>query len=302
MKKLNRFNFVVWICLLLLCIVIVIFSFLMFHYDSKIDVGMGTESSEQMKQYSVAIMGCTKSNTKYIQNTLRVFDQLGAQFKRYSVIVYENDSNDDTRIKMMLLKKNNYHYLFEDNVKEPSRIIRIGNCRRKLLEKLNITDPFVDYIIMIDMDNVMRTGMIVDTLKTSFTYKTSIWDEMTANQLDVYYDTYALKTNYFNYQDYIAKDMKSIHLPYPLDLTYATLNNLILRPQHGLMRVYSAFGGVAIYNATMGLKCAHAYSGLDNNGNEICEHVNFNTCMLGLGAKIFINNAMLTGYTFDLLF
>jgi hypothetical protein len=54
-----------------------------------------------------------------------------------AVILYENDSKDKTRSILEKHKKENYHYIFEDNVKEPLRTKRLANGRNKILEKMH---------------------------------------------------------------------------------------------------------------------------------------------------------------------
>ena len=49
-----------------------------------------------MNNYKAVIVGCTKNNEKYIRSNLLKLVQIGSQFNDYKIIIYENDSTDNT--------------------------------------------------------------------------------------------------------------------------------------------------------------------------------------------------------------
>jgi len=50
-----------------------------------------------MKKYNVIFGGTVKNAESYIKNILQYIDKCGKKFNKYSVIIYENDSNDNTK-------------------------------------------------------------------------------------------------------------------------------------------------------------------------------------------------------------
>ena len=62
-------------------------------------------------------------------------------------------------------------------------------------------------------------------------------------------------------------------------------------PEQDPIAVESAFGGMGIYKTSL---LGNAwYSGRDNLGREVCEHVGFNFCVRQNGAKLYIMPALL---------
>ena len=112
--------------------------------------------------------------------TVKHIDKCGNKFKSYKVIIYENDSIDNTRNILNKNKKDNYFYIFEDKIIEPLRTVRLSNGRNKLLDKvreINIDNTY-EYLIMLDLDDVNNSGEFVNTIKSNFKYDN--WDVMTA--------------------------------------------------------------------------------------------------------------------------
>jgi len=240
----------------------------------------------EMKKYNI-VFGATVRNVEpFIKKNLEYIDQCGKQFKNYKVIIYENDSSDNTRNILLENKKDNYTYIFEDNIKEPLRTMRISNGRNKVLEKVKETN--YDYMIMIDLDDVNNSGKFIDSIKTCFEY--TGWDILTGNQSGNYYDLWALrKKNDMEFDCWkMVRESKS-----------PDANNLYVWSKYKqydsgqLLDVDSAFGGIAIYKlSSIPNECK--YVGKYDDGNELCEHVEFNRCIKKNGGNIYINTDFLT--------
>jgi hypothetical protein len=249
-----------------------------------------------MSQYSVVIAGCCRNVEKYIVKNLEIIDAIGTQFKNYQVIIYENDSIDKTRQLLVQNKKDNCDYIFEDNVDIKSRTERIAHCRNKILEHINNNYGSLDYFLLLDLDDVLASGKLVDTIKYCFLYKPEQWDAMFANCSDKYYDIYALRMN-----GYLTtccwNDFNKLRI---LGVNHTTAYNecvnkyIINYPENKkLMKVISAFGGAGLYK----LKSISdaKYNGYEPShlDNMICEHVPFNKELYDKGCKLYINPKML---------
>ena len=113
---------IVYIIILLIVILLYIL------YSNKLIEGYDT-----MNNYSVIFAGTVRNVEKYIKQNLKNIDKCGEKFKKYAVIIYENDSTDNTRKILNDNTKDNYYYIFENNIKEPKRTVRLSNGRNKIL-------------------------------------------------------------------------------------------------------------------------------------------------------------------------
>jgi hypothetical protein len=224
-----------------------------------------------------------------MNNILNHIERCAQKFNKYSLIVYENDSTDKTREILNSRKRENYYYIFENDVTEPSRTARIARGRNFILDKareLNATNDY-DLLIMLDLDIVNAAGTFADTIDTCFEHEN--WDALTANQ-DTYYDLWALRNADLNYDCWKEIDAEN--------KSCLDLNELKYKPGQ-LIEVDSAFGGTAVYKlSSIPLECR--YVGKRENGEEICEHVPFNKCIKSGGGKIFINTSFINDGGSDL--
>jgi len=237
-----------------------------------------------MKQAHVVFAGTGKDVAKYIPKLLFAIDRASEKFASSHVVIYENDSIDETR---MLIQEHargraNFTFIFEDGITMGSRTGRIAHGRNKLLEavrSLNIPEP--SYLVMLDMDNVNSRGLFVDSMETCFQYKN--WDALFANQKVEYYDIYALRETGDLDFDYLER------VSYSGDEWSGFNRWERTRPiQDSLVPVISAFGGIGIYRLAA-IPAEARYSG--SAGSEaICEHVPFHESLKKHGfTSLFIN-------------
>ena len=67
-----------------------------------------------------------------------------------------------------------------------------------------------------------------------------------------------------------------------------------IKPSAELIEVDSAFGGLAIYRKS-DIPQDASYVGVDENGDEVCEHVSFHFSIKKNKGKIFINPKLIIG-------
>lgn len=253
----------------------------------------GDEKSRiEMKKYNVIFGGTIRNVEKYIKNGLSDIDLCGQKFNDYALILYENDSSDNTRSILQDLKKDNYYYIFEDNVKEKLRTKRLENGRNKVLDKMREINQneYYDYFIILDMDDVNSSGIFVDSIETCFEHEN--WDVLTANQTGKYYDLWALRKKHDMEYDCWEKVSQNRNNPFAKSI-YVDSKYKNYPQTTELLEVDSAFGGAAIYKIqSIPEHCR--YVGQHANGNEKCEHVEFNQCIKKNGGTIFINTRFIT--------
>ena len=250
---------------------------------------------DTMKNSSIIIVGTCRDVSAYIDNIIQSIDKCGEKFNFYHVVIFENDSSDDTREKLIKGKKFNYTYLFEDGLvsKEKSRTKRLEYARNKILNTVRQINKFsaYEYLLIVDMDNVNAKGTFADTIENCFdpSIDPNSWAVQTANQQIKYYDRWALRIpKFFNYDCWLKikkhgrteENIKKYAYPFFISFNYE--KNGLLVP------VKSAFGGTALYKLNS-IPSYCKYNGSHLTGQEKCEHVDFHKCIGRASGKIFIN-------------
>jgi hypothetical protein len=249
-----------------------------------------------MKQKTVIIAGCCRNVERFVETNLNIIDKIGKEFKNYNVIIYENDSTDNTRLLLTSNKKNNYDYIFENNINIQNRTERIAYCRNKLLNNIHTKYSECDYMLMLDLDDVLMSGKLPSTINSCFLYNTEQWDAMFANCSNKYYDIYALRK-----KKYLmsccwnnTNELKQKGVPHNMAYNECIDKYIINYPVYTpLISVVSAFGGAGLYKmkSIKNIK----YLGYEDKhlDKQICEHVPFNTSLINNGCKLYINPRML---------
>ena len=252
-------------------------------------------ANHTIKQKSVVIAGCCRNIECYIKQNLNIIDKIGSQFEKYKVIIYENDSTDKTRQLLIDSNKNSiYEYIFENNITIQSRTERIAYCRNKLLEQVKNKYSEYDYLLMLDLDDVLASGKLINTINSCFLYDSKQWDAMFAN-----YDIYALRKKKYLmsccWNDVTKLKVAGIphNTAYNQCIDKYIINYPISMP---LIPVVSAFGGAGLYKLSSILNNFQIkYIGYEEThiDKQICEHVPFNTELIKNGCKLYINPKML---------
>lgn len=255
-------------------IIIIVFAFILVVIGKILRIENYVNNTSRMKKYNVIFAGTCRNVEPYIKKILEYVDKCGKKFNSYCLIVYENDSSDKTREILEKNKKSNYYYIFEDNIQEKRRTVRLERGRNLIMDKVRELNK--EYLIMIDLDNVNKRGTFVKTIDSCFDNED--WDVICANQKRRYYDTYALRYCDLTY-DCGAKRPSDGKKCGEIKIKF---------PRNERIDVDSAFGGIAIYKlSSIPNHCK--YNGKYDDGDEKCEHVDFNKCIKDSGKKIVID-------------
>ena len=214
-----------------------------------------------MIEENILICGIVKNAAKHLHKSIRLCIQTGELFNNYKVIVYENNSTDDTKHILQAYTENpNFTIMMEDipydDIKRnskvwaytqitgsdhPCRIEQIANARNKIIAECK--KPEYDeytYIMFIDLDT---DGWSFDGIIDTFGRKDE-WDAIFANGLqgNRYYDLFA----YRDLRDYIfCAELLG-------DYSFSLDHNIYISPyDSNLLPVVSAFGGIGIYKKTL---------------------------------------------------
>lgn len=211
--------------------------------------------------FNVIICGVVKNAANYLKQNIERAIELGSKCDKYKIVIYENNSTDDTKsiLASYAANQQHIHILSEDidpeTIKKkskiwaytkitgsnhPCRIEQISNARNKLIDELQ-KPPYDDYnyVVMIDLDSKhFLVEGILDSLRLVGENRKRV---IYANS-EKYYDYYALRSAHSDYNlfgpelmgEYFWKVMAS--KPLQID---STLNDLV--------PVYSAFNGIGVY-------------------------------------------------------
>jgi glycosyltransferase involved in cell wall biosynthesis len=236
------------------------------------------------------VFGCTVRNVEpYLPTLLGHIERCGNRFASWRLVVYENDSTDRTRNILQEYDRDNINCIFEDGVAETSRTKRLAHGRNVILDKIRSLPGPVDYVIILDADDINVSGRFVDTILNCFDPSLDPWDVMTGNQLNsYYYDIWALRYKPIIDWDIIntSKNFDATNVHFPENM----------KP----FQVDSAFGGIAIYRWDSMKHCKYVGEYKADNphgypaGTEKCEHVDLNECIRHNGGSIWIHPAFAT--------
>jgi glycosyltransferase involved in cell wall biosynthesis len=257
---------------------------------------------------SVIVCSIVRDCGKALKNNIQSIERICSYFKDYQIIIFENNSKDNTKeVLQKWASENSKVTTFMNDFDERKYLdIEIfpqynsSNCKRRIQKMVDYRNFYMDYIeehnlsadyiMIVDLD---VTKISVEGVISSFGVEQS-WDAIAANGFSLspklkrrYHDTYALTE--WN-MGHVPQTEKMID-----DNRYKWNFMDINMP---LFPVFSAYGGLSVYRfeAIKNIK----YKLIDNlsGGVEVhCEHFGLYKQMNDNGFdKIFINPNMKIHY------
>ncbi len=246
---------------------------------------------KRMKNSKVLIIGLGRDIDQILPYSIHRLKNLSKRFKDYRVIVYENDSEDNTRL---ILKSWADHdkkiIILSENLPRNhavARFDRMAYFRNKCLQEIRKPQyNDFDYVIVIDLD--LLGGFSINGISSSFNHDN--WDMIAANGCS--FLRFAT-TDILDYYDQLAyRDKKGRRIRGFCIDDMCNVESFAPKPNYDitdtkLYPVTSAFGGLAIYRKEIFDICS--YSGYD------CEHICLHDCMIKHGyGRMFTNPQMVT--------
>lgn len=200
---------------------------------------------EAVNENKILICGVCKDVEFAVSNTIENIENLGGCFSDYAVIIYENNSRDKTpQLFSNWCQKNPRVRFISEHLRRSSLKSREENIARARNIALSVAkEPAYDdfkYLLMVDFDfqTPWPIDEIVRTIELPFD-----WDCISANGIinrnnSIYWDRYALRNAAYPFGPELLGEYWWVQQnSYPL--VYPTAA--------GLIPVYSAFGGMAVY-------------------------------------------------------
>jgi len=240
---------------------------------NKLKMNQNSNSNDEQKK--IIIAGCAR-NIGGHDGIFTTIDKIRTRYKDTLVIIYENDSKDNT-VQMITNwqgKDSNIHtFLNSQHNCSSIRTERIAFARNFILSYIR-NEPlykYYDYLLWLDMDEVnSKYGTVAETLP--FALK-SISE---ANVLGIfpgnvykYYDIWALRKKWVMEHDCWTGGNRKI-----VGLVARIMTEMIQKldkDDNSLIPVESAFGGAGLYKLSYVMNSSVLY-----DGAHTCEHVAFN--------------------------
>lgn len=241
-----------------------------------------------MADSRVAITGLARNIGRVLPLTIQRIENLGRCFGDYRVIVYENDSTDDTRLELARWSRGNRRiHLVTEVLADPvnpttrclARAARMARYRKRCQEEvLEQCRPF-DAAIVIDFD--IQGGFSIDGIASTFGH--TGWDFVGANGLICRRDGFTMNA---------LRQYDTWALRFDPDLTPLSTREAagyVYDRGAPLVPVTCCFGGLGIY--AMEAYAAGIYS------EDDLEHATFHRSMIAAGhSRLFLNPSQLVIY------
>lgn len=264
---------------------------------------------KSINKSSVIVCSIVRNAEKGLKKNIPVIKELCQYFKCYKVVIYENDSTDSTKILLQSwMDEDPDHVIALLNDTDSSSTIPNAQsvkanpffCKKRISKMAAIRNHYLDYIekekleadylIVVDLD---VAELFLEGILTSFSDAPE-WDAVTAFGYSTspsfrrrYHDSYAL-VEYGN--ENIPQTEKSIQ--------NAAISFIKKLKTSQWIRVYSAFGGLAIYrfDKIKGLR----YKIISNEDPRVevrCEHFSLYQQMSKKeDCRIYVNPQMKLNY------
>ncbi|MFI3222636.1 MAG: FkbM family methyltransferase [Methylococcaceae bacterium] len=261
--------------------------------------------SSYVDNLSFAVVGLARNCENSIRaDVYRIREAIGNS-KSIVWLIVESDSSDQTVSELQNLKseitKFNYVTLGNLATNIPKRTDRISFCRNYYAEQIRTNKVFsaIDYVIVADLDGI---NTLINRAAFESCWKRKDWDMCSANQKGPYYDIWALRHKDWSAEDCWAqyRFLNKHRLDFQTNIFVSVYSKMITIPEDSeWIEVDSAFGGFVIYKKSAFNYCE--YIGINEAGEEFCEHTHFHKKLKDNGAKLFINpqliNAELTEHS-----
>lgn len=241
-----------------------------------------------MKRRRVVITGLARDVGEVLPLTIARIERQGGMFADYRVVIYENDSQDETLELLMAWSRRNprVHIVSEkrdDPVNQPTRCLsraeRMAYYRSQCQQTIRREFNSFDHVMIVDTD--LTGGWSYDGM--AHTFSRGGWDFVGAN--GIIYRRIGLKPN--SYVQYDAWAFRLDDKFTPLDTK--TVNYMLYHRGQPMQSVSSCFGGVGIY-------AMKPYLSGEYDGSDV-EHVAFHRNLREKGYRqIYLNPNLLAVY------
>ncbi len=246
---------------------------------------------------SFLVVGLARNCGKILHSEIQNINNAFTETASVDWLIIESDSDDNTLDVLDALSCDlNLKYLSLGVLRNeyPRRTERISVCRNYYLSEIKNGDyEHIDYVVVVDLDGV-NSKLTSSSLRTCWNLDVE-WDACFANQSAPYYDIEALRHDLWSPTNCSEQEqfLQNLGMDYFNSRYVSRFSKMIRIPvSYRPIKVQSAFGGLGIYKKH--LFDTGEYVGIDEQGNELCEHVYFHTMYLNK-ANLYIVPSLING-------
>ncbi len=195
------------------------------------------------------ICGTVKNCGKYLDRIFANMEEIGSLFEDYSIVLYYDNSNDNTLQKIMEYQQKNAKCVYHVNTSPVSkfRTYNIAKGRNYCIQYIKNHFADYEYFVMMDCDNICSNKIRANVLSEML--RRNDWDSVSFNK-PYYYDLWALSIRPYIFSCHHFNNGYALWKDY----INAILKNA---PNTALIPCASAFNGFAIYRANKFLNCTY---------------------------------------------
>jgi len=232
-----------------------------------------------LKSSRILIVGLVKNCARSIKGELEIINHAFSDSEEIKWLIIESDSSDNSIQELEEAKQIynlNFYSLGKLEERFPLRTERIAFCRNKYIKEIQNDKKYstIDFVVVADLDGV-NTSLNIDSVRSCWEVNVD-WDGCFANQLGPYYDIWALRhpiwspNDCFEHEKFLTDQGVN---PF-MSRYFAVYSRMIkILTTAKPIKVVSAFGGMGIYKKKLFEN--NSYIGVNQLGEEICEHVSF---------------------------
>lgn len=227
------------------------------------------------------ICGTVRNVAGYLDKIFENMELIGSLFDDYVIILYYDESSDNTLEKMKEYKRKNPRLIFYRNMAPMSqyRTYNLAKGRNFIINIIKEKYSDYPYFIMMDCDDVCARDMKLQLLSEYL--KRHDWDSLSFDHPSGYYDVWALSK-----YPYV---LSCHHFDNGQPMYSAFIENVLKRKRkHQLVACLSAFNGFAIYRTPLFLNCK--YNGKLNISYLSKDIVNENIKVCGKLKPLILKN------------
>jgi hypothetical protein len=249
---------------------------------------------------TAAFVGIARNCGHALPRLLQTIEAVGTDLRDWTYVFLESDSYDDTLdvlrqfdIKHQCGFVRSYGTLRKRYPARCDRLAFLRNACLRLLEDSGGLDRF-DHCVVLDMDDVNH-DLDSERLLQLLSEGGDDWGGLFANQSERYYDIWALRHPEWSPDDCHARVRNRPQGMSEREATRRFIEARMIRvpPEAERIEVESAFGGLGVYKSAFLKGCS--YSGRDQNGEAVCEHVPFNAHVRANGGTLFVEPSLING-------
>jgi glycosyltransferase involved in cell wall biosynthesis len=243
-------------------------------YNQYINVGKNFLSTKK-----IVILGLARNIGSSIEHSITKLVDFAKNSKEYKIIIFENDSQDNTREILDSLKKDNSNIItiYETHnrpqfgpVQHTERTMALAEYRNTLKEYVKTHLSDYDFVVVSDMDFIDFSDLGCYNSFGWFSTHNNTIDAIAGNAFEYKNVTLANQKSLWNYDSWAFRYTWWNQLPILDSMTYSGMlwfGFFIMPVGSPIIPVNSAFGGMTIYKINSFIQ--GTYDGFD------CEHVCF---------------------------